>query len=135
MDDHNAPMNYCALCGNRIGGERPFYSHIAEHLEYEPRFHPEDAPWLPVRKEQIMTVRIEFHAEDSADARWRATADVGRVDGGAPAFAKPDQYGGYGATPLEATMKLAQTLADVIGYERLNGVGAADRPGSTVANG
>lgn len=82
-----------------------------------------------------MTVKLEVHAEDAPDARWRATADVARVDAGAPTFADPDQYGGYGATPLEAAMKLAQTLANVIGYERLNGVGAADQPGSTVANG
>ena len=78
-----------------------------------------------------MTIRLEVHAEDAADARWRATADVDRADVG-PTLVKADQYGGYGSTPLEAAMKLSQTLANVIGYERLNGVGAADRPGCIV---
>lgn len=54
-----------------------------------------------------MTVRLELHADDPA-GRWRALADV----------SEGNQYGGYGATPLEAMTELAHTLTKVVGYER-----------------
>ena len=56
-------------------------------------------------------VKVEVHAED-VSARFRATATVKRPG------QDDDQYGGYGSTPLEATLDLARTLANVVGYER-----------------
>ena len=56
-------------------------------------------------------VTVELHADGAT--RYRAMATVKR-----PGSAEPDQYGGYGATALQAALDLARTLANVVGYER-----------------
>jgi hypothetical protein len=56
-------------------------------------------------------ITLQKHANDPA-AGWRATVEVPSGSDGT------DEYGGYGPTPLEAVTDLAQSLANVIGYER-----------------
>jgi hypothetical protein len=64
----------------------------------------------------VSKVTIQLHTQDPSAARWRATANIER-----PGAEKDDEYGGYGATPLEAVTDLAKDLANVIGYERAHG--------------
>lgn len=64
------------------------------------------------------TVTLSHHADvPDRSARWRAEVDVA-----APANEHgADAYGGYGETPLDALDALARKLADVLGWERING--------------
>lgn len=58
-------------------------------------------------------VKVELHTVDNLATRYSALATVQR-----PGSESPDQYGGYGSTPLQAALDLARTLANVVGYER-----------------
>lgn len=74
-----------------------------------------------------MTVTLERHPIETGPG-WTARVTVPRSHTPPEKPVEVDEYGGYGATPLDAVEDLASTLADVVGYERVNGHRQVDYP-------